>query len=231
LAASPTRTEEDKHRRSGPAAGTRLSDLPAMTPPRLSSKADYDALLDKYDTWLFDCDGVLWSGDHVLEGVTDVLGLLRRRGKVVLFVTNNATKSRVSYKKKFDGLGVQAHVVRICSTSLCARERRVLMCTQDEIFGSSYATAVYLSSVLKLPKDKKVFVIGQDGLEAELAAEGIAYIGGTVRFPNPPPLRPDADQSLALPPFRTRRTACPARTHSRTLRRTRPSPLSSPGST
>jgi ribonucleotide monophosphatase NagD (HAD superfamily) len=52
---------------------------------------------------------------------------------------------------------------------------------QDEVFGSAYATAVYLSTVLKLPKDKKVYVIGQDGLEAELDEEGVQHIGGTVR--------------------------------------------------
>ena len=31
----------------------------------------------------------------------------------MLFVTNNATKSRKSYKTKFDKLGVEAHVVRV----------------------------------------------------------------------------------------------------------------------
>lgn len=31
----------------------------------------------------------------------------------MLFVTNNATKSRKSYKGKFDKLGVEAHVVRL----------------------------------------------------------------------------------------------------------------------
>lgn len=35
--------------------------------------------------------------------------------KNVLFVTNNATKSRRSYKTKFDQLGVEAHVVRALS--------------------------------------------------------------------------------------------------------------------
>lgn len=34
---------------------------------------------------------------------------------------------------------------------------------------------------MKLPKDKKVYVIGQDGLEAELDEEGITHIGGSVR--------------------------------------------------
>lgn len=33
------------------------------------------------------------------------------RDKKVIFVTNNATKSRKTYKGKFDHLGVQAHVV------------------------------------------------------------------------------------------------------------------------
>jgi hypothetical protein len=51
---------------------------------------------------------------------------------------------------------------------------------QDEIYGSAYAAAVYLSSIIKIPKNKKVYVIGQNGLEEELRDEGIHYIGGTV---------------------------------------------------
>lgn len=43
--------------------------------------------------------------------------------KSVLFVTNNATKSRVNYKKKFDSLGVEAHVVRL-ALRLGARSTR-----------------------------------------------------------------------------------------------------------
>jgi hypothetical protein len=46
---------------------------------RLSSAQDYAALLDRYDTWMFDCDGVLWQGDRAIEGVVDVLALLRRK--------------------------------------------------------------------------------------------------------------------------------------------------------
>ncbi|KAF9001193.1 HAD-like domain-containing protein [Cyathus striatus] len=126
---------------------------------RLSSTADYSTLLDKYDTWLFDCDGVLWRGEKLIEGVVEVLHLLRTRKKKVIFVTNNATKSRKSYKGKFDQLGVEAHV--------------------DEIYGSAYAAAVYISSVINLPKTKKVYVIGMGGLEEELREEGVAYTGGT----------------------------------------------------
>jgi len=119
----------------------------------------YKELLDKYDTWMFDCDGVLWRGDGLIDGAVEVLQVLRSQKKRILFVTNNATKSRRNYKKKFDGLGIEAHV--------------------DEVFGSAYAAAAYLSSVLNFPMDKKVYVIGMSGLEDELRSEGISFIGGT----------------------------------------------------
>ncbi|KII91835.1 hypothetical protein PLICRDRAFT_105709 [Plicaturopsis crispa FD-325 SS-3] len=126
---------------------------------RLSTEEDYESLLDKYDTWMFDCDGVLWNGEHLVDGALEVLKILRSRNKKVLFVTNNATKSRKSYKGKFDNLGVEAHV--------------------DEIYGSAYAAAVYISSVVKLPKEKKVYVIGMKGIEEELRDEGVQFTGGT----------------------------------------------------
>lgn len=51
----------------------------------LSSSEDYEALLDQYDTWLFDCDGVLWRGDQVVDGVVQVLHILRKRGMFYFF--------------------------------------------------------------------------------------------------------------------------------------------------
>jgi len=43
------------------------------------ARDQYEALLDKYDTWLFDCDGVLWNGDRAVEGAKEVLEMLRRQ--------------------------------------------------------------------------------------------------------------------------------------------------------
>jgi len=130
-----------------------------MAPTRLSNEAEYKTLIDKYDTFMFDCDGVLWHGDRLVPGIRQVLALLRSHKKHIIFVTNNATKSRRNYKKKFDKLEVQAEV--------------------DEVFGSAYASAVYLSTVIGFPKDKKVYVIGEEGLEEELDNEGVSHIGGT----------------------------------------------------
>jgi 4-nitrophenyl phosphatase len=51
---------------------------------------------------------------------------------------------------------------------------------QEEIFSSSYSSAVYISRILKLPENKrKVFVLGETGIEQELKVENVPFIGGT----------------------------------------------------
>lgn len=75
-------------------------------PRRLSKVEEYAELIDNYDTFLFDCDGVLWSGDDLIPGAKEVLENLRAKGKQVVFVTNNASKSRRAYKGKFDKLNI-----------------------------------------------------------------------------------------------------------------------------
>ncbi|KIR79996.1 4-nitrophenyl phosphatase [Cryptococcus gattii EJB2] len=130
-----------------------------MAPPFLKSQEEYEELVDSVDTFLLDCDGVLYHGKQIVEGVRTVLDMLRKKGKKIIFVTNNATKSRRKLKETFDHLGLNASL--------------------DECFGSAYASAVYISQVLNFPKDKKVYVFGEEGLEEELDQCGIAHCGGS----------------------------------------------------
>ena len=77
-------------------------------------------------------------------------------------MTNNSTKSRADYRKKLVGMGMPA--------------------TEDEIFGSAYSAAIYIGRILSLPGPRnKVFVLGEAGLEHELASESVRYTGGTDR--------------------------------------------------
>ena len=82
-----------------------------MAPSELSTFRDYQTLVDKYDNFLFDLDGVVWEGDTVISGAPETLQYLRQAGKRLFFVTNNATKSRESNKAKFDKLGIECSVV------------------------------------------------------------------------------------------------------------------------
>ncbi|BFZ60805.1 p-nitrophenyl phosphatase [Saitoella coloradoensis] len=126
---------------------------------KITTKEQADAFLAKFDVFLFDCDGVLWSGNTLLPKVADTIAMLKKQGKQVVFVTNNSTKSRAAYKKKLDSMGIPAEV--------------------NDIFGSAYSAAVYINRVLNFPKDKKVYVLGESGIEEELESEGVRYCGGT----------------------------------------------------
>ncbi|KAI9592208.1 4-nitrophenylphosphatase [Syncephalis fuscata] len=122
---------------------------------KLITKKAFDTFIDRFDTFLFDCDGVLWHGQHLIPGASKALEILRKREKRILFVTNNSTQSRQNYTKKFEKLGLAAH--------------------KEEIFGSAYAAAVYLRTVIDFPADKKVYVIGQSGICDELDNESIQH--------------------------------------------------------
>jgi 4-nitrophenyl phosphatase len=103
--------------------------------------------------------GVIWISDKLLPNVKETLSYLRSQGKRLIFVSNNSTKSRRAYAQKFKTLGIPA--------------------SEDEIFGSSYSAAIYLSRVVNFPATKKVYVLGEQGVEEELASEGINFVGGT----------------------------------------------------
>lgn len=90
-------------------AGT---DVDSLDPPFLHTKEQYQKLWDSVDTFLLDCDGVIYHGPVVVPGVNQVLQMARKQGKQIIFVTNNGTKSRRMYKKTFDKLGIEAHEVR-----------------------------------------------------------------------------------------------------------------------
>ncbi|KAL6952525.1 Phosphoric monoester hydrolase, partial [Sarracenia purpurea var. burkii] len=116
-----------------------------------------DKLIDSVETFIFDCDGVIWKGDKLIDGVPETLDMLRSKGKRLVFVTNNSTKSRKQYGKKFEMLGLNVG--------------------EEEIFASSFAAAAYLKSI-NFPKDKKVYVIGEDGILKEMELAGFQYLGG-----------------------------------------------------
>jgi len=142
---------------------------------RLFFPPDYSSFVSKFDTFLLDCDGspfpfphrtplmfrtgVIWNADTLFPRVKETLSYLRSQGKQLIFVSNNSTKSRRAYAQKFENLGIPA--------------------SEDEIFGSSYSAAIYLSRVRNFPANKKVYVLGERGIEEELKAEGINYVGGT----------------------------------------------------
>ena len=84
----------------------------------------------------------------MIDGIPETLDKLRKLGKKMFFVTNNSTKSRAGYKKKFDSLGLDI--------------------PPEEIFSSSFAAAAYLEQTNFKETGKKIYVIGEVGICEEL---------------------------------------------------------------
>ncbi|KAJ3336537.1 Fe(2+) transporter [Gonapodya sp. JEL0774] len=101
--------------------------------------------------------------------------------KRIIYVTNNSSKSRKNYVGKFAKLGFPAE--------------------PDNIFGSAYAAAYYLKNMLKFPEDKKVYVIGMQGIVDELAEMGIQTAGaGLASKADNAPLSEDEFENGSLGP-------------------------------
>lgn len=133
--------------------------MTTTTPPAVAGKLSSPAsLLEKTNVFIFDCDGVIWRGDSLIDKVPAVIAYLRQLGKKVFFVTNNSTKSRAGYLKKFQKLGLEAQA--------------------EEIFSSSFAAAAYLEQTEFKKTGKKVYIIGEIGIPEELDLIGVPYIGG-----------------------------------------------------
>ncbi|TQD77206.1 hypothetical protein C1H46_037263 [Malus baccata] len=147
----------------------------SLSQSQLLSRQNANQLLDSIEAFLFDCDAFLIY-DNCTEqvsfgrAISSSMASLRHStsydqrhsfspfpGKKLVFVTNNSTKSRKQYADKFLSLGISV--------------------SEDEIFSSSFAAAMYLQ-LINFPKHKKVYVIGEQGILEELQLAGFTALGG-----------------------------------------------------
>jgi len=117
-------------------------------------------VLAQYDTFIFDCDGVIWNGELAIPGAASTLQRLHKEGKRLLFCSNNSSKSRVTYTKRlrhFIGIDLPPEVMYV----------------------SAYGAAQYVKSLPTRLFDtsrQRVFVIGGKGIIDELDAADIKSI-------------------------------------------------------
>jgi HAD superfamily hydrolase (TIGR01450 family) len=69
-----------------------------------------------FEAYAFDLDGTIYLGDHLLPGARRLVEELRRRGRVVRFLSNNPTKDPEQYAAKLEGLGLPTPVDEIVNT-------------------------------------------------------------------------------------------------------------------
>lgn len=104
----------------------------------------------KFQAYIFDLDGTIYLGDHLLPDAEETIRHLRSHGAKVLFLSNKPIEDRNAYAKKLTKLGIETDV--------------------SEVMNSSFVSALYLSK--HYPK-AKVYVMGEFSLVEELTMVGL----------------------------------------------------------
>lgn len=113
-------------------------------------------ILDLFDQFIFDLDGVIYIGDHLTPGALSVTNQIRKNGKSIIFITNNPTKSQKQYSDKLNDLGIKN--------------------SEDEIVTSCQAVSYYLKQNFENISKKTVFVVGSENLKNEVEATGASIV-------------------------------------------------------
>ncbi|WP_076464166.1 HAD-IIA family hydrolase [Actinomyces mediterranea] len=69
-----------------------------------------------YDGYVFDMDGTVYLGDHILPGAKRLVEELRRRSIPVRFLSNNPTRDPAQYVEKLARLGMPTPIGEIVNT-------------------------------------------------------------------------------------------------------------------
>jgi HAD superfamily hydrolase (TIGR01457 family) len=106
-----------------------------------------------FDVYVMDLDGTVYLGDQLLPAALETILALRKLEKRLIFITNEASRTRQTIIEKLAGLGIPT--------------------SMEEVINSSLVTVDYLKQ--NHPK-ASLFVIGEPPLCAELQQAGFRLV-------------------------------------------------------
>lgn len=107
----------------------------------------------RYDGYIFDLDGTVYRGDHLVPGARERVEWLRAHGRRVVFLSNKPLQPRASYAQKLTRLGIAV--------------------AEEDVINSTQALMRYLRT--RHP-GARLYVIGEEAMRAELRAAGFALV-------------------------------------------------------
>ncbi|WP_434121063.1 TIGR01457 family HAD-type hydrolase [Salinicoccus roseus] len=113
----------------------------------------------KYEGYLVDLDGTMYSGNTVIDGAIDFIDRLNRNGIPYVFLTNNATKTQQEAAQKLIDMGFDIH--------------------PETLYTSAMATAAYLENE---QPEARIHVIGSESLKSTLADAGFTLADADVDY-------------------------------------------------
>jgi phosphoglycolate/pyridoxal phosphate phosphatase family len=116
----------------------------------------FSEIIDKYESFIFDCDGTLWSASKKYEEAFKTLELLKSKGKKIYFLTNATHRSRKEYQQKLKRFGFETGI--------------------EYIYNASYLAVSYIKLVY--PEIKKIYIIGMKPPVDDALELGLQVVGG-----------------------------------------------------
>ena len=114
------------------------------------------SLADRYEAFLLDLDGVVYRGDVPIAGAGEAVEDLRRRGRRVVFITNNSARTPQAVAEALDSLGAPA--------------------SSDEVVTSAQAAVPLVKDLIG--SGGTVFALGEEGVRAALKEGGMTLLEG-----------------------------------------------------
>jgi len=109
-------------------------------------------LSEKYDYFIFDLDGTIYRGEHLIPRADEVINHLKSVGKKIVFVSNKTTGTAKDYHKLLKNWGLNVD--------------------EDEIINSTVVVANYLKQKFN---GLEFFAIGEDSFINEIEKSGLKY--------------------------------------------------------
>jgi phosphoglycolate/pyridoxal phosphate phosphatase family enzyme len=109
-------------------------------------------LAEKYDYFIFDLDGTIYRGEHLIPRADEVINFLRSSGKKIVFVSNKTTGTASDYYHLLKNWGLNI--------------------VEDQIINSTVVVANYLKSNFN---GSVFFAVGEDSFIKEIEKSGLKY--------------------------------------------------------
>jgi len=114
-------------------------------------------LVELFDLFLIDLDGVVYVGDVPTIGAKETLSTMRESGKRLIFLTNDPRSSSSDYSEKLEKMNIQA--------------------ASDDVITSGMAIAHHIKESFDI-NHKKAYVVGSLALKMEIEKIGIRLCHG-----------------------------------------------------
>lgn len=115
-------------------------------------------LADLFDCFLIDLDGVVYVGESPTEGAVETINILKKSGKIVIFLTNDPRKTSAEYSDKLREMGI--------------------VVSPGDVVTSGMAIAYHIRSSYPDIENKSAYVVGSGSLKDEIRLTGLELVSG-----------------------------------------------------